>query len=50
MKPFTIAVAFAVILLAGCATQPAGKSPCVGAPGSPCSRSPLPNEPIEVIT
>ena len=48
MKLLTIAVVFAIVVLGGCA-QPTVKSPCVGAPGSPCSRNPLPNEPIEVV-
>jgi hypothetical protein len=49
MKLHAIIVVFAIVLLGGCATQGTVKSPCVGAPGSPCSKVPLPNEPIEVI-
>ena len=49
MKMHTIAVVIAFVLLGGCATQSTVKSPCVGASGSPCSRVPLSNEPIEVI-
>ncbi len=49
MKLHTIAVVIAMVLLGGCAAQSTVKSPCVGVPGSPCSRVPLPNEPIEVI-
>ena len=49
MKLLTIAVVFAIVVLGGCASQPTVKSPCVGAQGSPCSRNPLPNEPIEVV-
>lgn len=48
MKPIIIAVVIVSVLLAGCATPSTLKSPCVGAPGSPCSRSLLPNEPMEV--
>ena len=50
MKLITIAVVIASVLLAGCAAPSTLKSPCAGAPGSPCSHFPLPNEPIEVTT
>jgi hypothetical protein len=49
MKLHTIAVVLAIVLLGGCVTQPTVKSPCVGAPASPCGKVPLPNEPIEEI-
>ena len=49
MKLHAIIAVFAIVLLGGCATQSTVKSPCVGASGSPCSKVPLPNEPIEVI-
>jgi len=48
MRNLTIAVLLSLGLLAGCATPSTLKSPCVGAPGSPCDRSPLPNDPIEL--
>lgn len=49
MKLHTILAVIAIVLLGGCATQGTVKSPCVGAAGSPCSKVPLPNEPIEVL-
>jgi hypothetical protein len=49
MKLLAIAAVFGLVVLGGCASPPTVKSPCVGAPGSPCSRNPLPNEPIEVV-
>jgi len=48
MKLHTIVFVLTVALLGGCATQNTLKSPCVGAPGSPCSKVPLPDDPIEV--
>lgn len=48
MKPIRIAIVVASILLGGCAAPSTLKSPCAGAPGSPCSHTPLLNEPIEV--
>ena len=47
MKPLTTALLFSLALLAGCAAPTTLKSPCAGAAGSPCDRSPLPAEPIE---
>jgi len=49
MKLHAIIAVLAIVLLGGCATQGTVKSPCVGAAGSPCSKVPLPNEPIEVM-
>lgn len=49
MKLNAIIVVLAIVLLGGCAAQGTVKSPCVGASGSPCSKVPLPNEPIEVM-
>jgi hypothetical protein len=49
MKLHAIIAVLAIVLLGGCATQGTVKSPCVGTAGSPCSKVPLPNEPIEVI-
>lgn len=48
MRILTIAILLSFGLLAGCATPSTLKSPCVGAPGSPCDRSPLPDHPIEL--
>lgn len=36
------------VALGGCVTPSALKSPCVGASGSPCSRTPLPGGPMTV--
>lgn len=48
MKRLSVLALLGVALLAGCASPPTLKSPCVGAPGSPCERVPLPAQPIEV--
>lgn len=48
MKRTMLLAIIAAALLAGCASQSTLKSPCAGAPGSPCSHTPLLNEPIEV--
>lgn len=47
MKRLTL---LAVVLwaLASCANTESIKSPCAGAHGSPCSRTPLPTEPMEL--
>lgn len=50
MKRLAFVIMISGVLLAGCATPSTVKSPCVGAPGSPCSHTPLLNEPIEVTT
>lgn len=41
MKALTLAVLLSVAMLAGCAGPTTLKSPCAGAPGSPCDRTPL---------
>ena len=48
MKRIALLAIIVSVLLAGCASPSTLMSPCVGAPGSPCSRSLLPNEPMEV--
>jgi hypothetical protein len=46
MKALTLAVLLSVAMLAGCAGPTTLKSPCVGAPGSPCDRTPLSSKAI----
>lgn len=41
-------LALLAALAAGCAHTPEAISPCVGVQGSPCTRSPLPNQPMEL--
>ncbi len=47
MKLLTTTCLLSLALLAGCAGPTTLKSPCVGAPGSPCDRTPLLTEPLE---
>lgn len=48
MKRLSVLALLGLALLAGCAGPSTLKSPCVGAPGSPCEHVPLPTRPIEV--
>jgi len=48
MKRFTLLALGFIVLLGGCVQPDSLKAPCAGASGSPCSRTPLPNEPMEL--
>ena len=48
MNRFTLLAVAVVVVLGGCAQPDSLKAPCAGAHGSPCSRTPLPAEPMEL--
>lgn len=48
MKRFVVVLALLTAGLAGCADLQALKSPCAGVAGSPCTRTPLFNETMEL--
>ena len=48
MKIIIVLCLLCAAALNGCAAQSALKSPCAGAPGSPCARTPLPGGPMKL--
>ena len=48
MNRFTLLALGFIVLVTGCVQPDALKSPCAAANGSPCSRTPLPTEPMEL--